>query len=216
VDIGETSYSMVLYEDLDNDGYMDLLVSTMNGNVYSFKTKSRHDPLKTWTAQVHSGNGFGTKLNRESVAFTPESRAPRDVSGKKFSLSFEISDKLLPNADATAMKGLSGPYAITVKLKGIGVEEMNSGKNPVVGVSHTFEYPGIYTLEIPCPMSRTTGTVEILMTDKFGKMYSDSISLSFHMSYYRILKWLLALPMVLMGIVVIQVSSVLTKLNLPS
>ena len=39
VDIGETSYSMVLADDLDNNGRTDLVLSTMNGNVYVGSTK---------------------------------------------------------------------------------------------------------------------------------------------------------------------------------
>ena len=129
-----------------------------------------------------------------------------------------IKDKLLANsADLAAkLKGLNAPYTVTMKLKGVGIDDMNTGKNPVVGVSNTFDAPGVYTLEIPCPRSRTTGTVEVSMTDKFGKKYTDSFSVSFHMSYYRILKWLIALPVIAMSVVVMQASSVLTRLNLPS
>jgi hypothetical protein len=43
---------MVLADDLDNNGRLDLLVSTMNGNVYCFETPSEYHPLKTWTSQV--------------------------------------------------------------------------------------------------------------------------------------------------------------------
>lgn len=52
VDIGETSYSMVLADDLDGNGRMDLLVATMNGNLYCFETSAPAEPLATWTAQV--------------------------------------------------------------------------------------------------------------------------------------------------------------------
>jgi hypothetical protein len=44
--------SMVLADDLDGNGKLDLLVSTMNGNVYSFETPSEFHPLKAWTSQV--------------------------------------------------------------------------------------------------------------------------------------------------------------------
>lgn len=44
--------SMVLTDDLDNNGRMDLLVSTMNGNVYAFETSSPYHPLKAWPQQV--------------------------------------------------------------------------------------------------------------------------------------------------------------------
>lgn len=52
VDIGETSYSMVLADDLNDDGRLDLLVSTMNGNVYMFETGADYHPMKAWTSQV--------------------------------------------------------------------------------------------------------------------------------------------------------------------
>jgi hypothetical protein len=52
VDIGENSYASVLVDDLCGDGNLELLVSTMNGNVYVLQTQARYHPLKTWTAQV--------------------------------------------------------------------------------------------------------------------------------------------------------------------
>lgn len=52
MDIGEQSYSMVLADDLDNNGHMDLLVSTMNGNVYALETSAVYHPMKAWTSVV--------------------------------------------------------------------------------------------------------------------------------------------------------------------
>ena len=54
IDIGEQSYSMVLADDLDNNGRLDLLVSTMNGNVYALETSSVYHPMKAWTSVVRS------------------------------------------------------------------------------------------------------------------------------------------------------------------
>jgi len=45
---------MVLVDDLNNDGKMDLVVSTMNGNVYVFGSPAPYHPLKSWTSQVRS------------------------------------------------------------------------------------------------------------------------------------------------------------------
>jgi hypothetical protein len=57
VDIGETSYSGVLADDLDNNGLLDLVVTTMNGNVYGFQTSATYHPLKAWTSQVRRFRG---------------------------------------------------------------------------------------------------------------------------------------------------------------
>ena len=57
-DIGESSYSMVLTDDLDNNNRMDLLVSTMNGHVFVFETPAEYHPLKVWTKQPEGNAGF--------------------------------------------------------------------------------------------------------------------------------------------------------------
>ena len=54
VDIGETSYAMVLADDLNGNGQLDLLLATMNGNLYAFQTTAPADPDATWPAQVNS------------------------------------------------------------------------------------------------------------------------------------------------------------------
>lgn len=56
VDIGETAYTMVLADDLDGDGRLDLVLATMNGVVYCFEAAaSRFHPSHAWPAQVHLG-----------------------------------------------------------------------------------------------------------------------------------------------------------------
>lgn len=52
MDFGEQSYSMVLADDLDQNGRMDLLVSTMNGNLYALETSAAYHPMKSWTSAV--------------------------------------------------------------------------------------------------------------------------------------------------------------------
>lgn len=39
-------YSMVLADNIDGGDDLDLVVSTMNGNVFCFSTPSPHHPLK--------------------------------------------------------------------------------------------------------------------------------------------------------------------------
>lgn len=52
VDIGETAYAMVLADDMDGNGRLDLILATMNGNVYCFETTASYHPLKAWPSQV--------------------------------------------------------------------------------------------------------------------------------------------------------------------
>ena len=54
MDIGETAYSMVLADDLDGDEKLDLVLATMNGNVYCFRTAARAHPLSAWPSEVRA------------------------------------------------------------------------------------------------------------------------------------------------------------------
>lgn len=67
-----------------------------------------------------------------------------------------------------------------------------------------FDRPGKHRIKLPTVGVRTTGTVVVEMVDKNGLYFSDDFSLTFHMYYYRLLKWLLVLPMLgMFGVLVI-------------
>lgn len=67
-----------------------------------------------------------------------------------------------------------------------------------------FESRGKHRLKLPTVGVRTTGTVLVEMVDKNGLYFSDEFSLTFHLHYYKLLKWLLVLPMIAMfGVLVI-------------
>lgn len=48
LNIGETSYSMILADDFNNNGKTDLLVSTSNGHVFLLSTNAEFHPLHAW------------------------------------------------------------------------------------------------------------------------------------------------------------------------
>jgi hypothetical protein len=91
VDVGETSYTMVLADDMDNNGRLDLVLSTMNGNVYVLETPSEYHPLKVVTSQgSESHNGLMARHDYYGAYATVASRAPRDVAGDKLKLQVTI------------------------------------------------------------------------------------------------------------------------------
>ncbi|KAF5841733.1 hypothetical protein DUNSADRAFT_11513 [Dunaliella salina] len=199
IDIGEASYSMVLADDLDGNGRMDLLVSTMNGNVYAFETPSEYHPLKAWPQQVLGPNGMLARHDLVGVYATASSRMPRDVAGDKLEVQITLIDKRAVFASNGTWVGIKGgPYNISIILKGVGIHEMNAGDQPVIGVADTVQKPGTYTLQVPCPRSRSTATLRVEMTDSHGLLLFDEFSLSFHLHFHKLLKWLIAGPLLAM------------------
>lgn len=194
VDIGETSYSMVLADNVDGGDDLDLIVTTMNGNVFCFSTPSPHHPLKAWRSPYQGRNNVASRYNREGIYVSHSSRAFRDEEGKNFWVEMEIFDKY------RYPSGSQGPYNVTATLL---VPGNYQGDRKIVQ-NQIFGQPGKHRIKLPTVAVRTTGTVLVEMTDKNGIYFSDEFSLTFHMHYYKLLKWLLVLPMLgMFGILVI-------------
>ncbi|GAV68536.1 FG-GAP domain-containing protein [Cephalotus follicularis] len=194
VDIGETSYSMVLADNVDGGDDLDLIVTTMNGNVFCFSTPSPHHPLKAWRSIYQGRNNVANRYGREGVYVTHSSRAFRDEEGKNFWVEIEIVDRYrFPS-------GSQAPYNVSITLLVPG----NYQGERRIKQHQTFDSPGKYRIKLPTVGVRTTGSVLVEMVDKNGLYFSDEFSLTFHMYYYKLLKWLLVLPMLMMfGILVI-------------
>ncbi|KAM0061209.1 putative transcription factor WD40-like family [Helianthus debilis subsp. tardiflorus] len=186
VDIGETSYSMVLADNVDGGDDLDLIVTTMNGNVFCFSTPSPHHPLKAWRSHNQGRNNVAARIDREGVYVTPSSRTFRDEEGKHFWVDIEIVDK------HRVPSGYQAPYNVTTSLLVPG----NYQGERTIKSSQLYDKPGKYRIKLPTVGVRTTGTVVVEMTDKNGLYFSDEFSLTFHLHYYKLLKWLLVLPMI--------------------
>ncbi|CAM6018279.1 unnamed protein product [Sphagnum balticum] len=181
-DIGETSYSMVLAENVDGGDDLDLIVTTMSGNVYCFQTSTQHHPLKAWVSQAQGRNVVSNRNNREGVFVLPSSRSYRDESGPSFWVQYQIVDE---------SRASSGPYNIVVTLMVPG----NYLGEKRIERHFVHNQAGVYKVNLPCVPVRTVGTVLVEMVDKNGLYFFDEFPLMFHMHYYRLLKWLLVLPL---------------------
>ncbi|XP_039016261.1 protein DEFECTIVE IN EXINE FORMATION 1-like [Hibiscus syriacus] len=181
VDIGETSYSMVLADNVDGGDDLDLIVTTMNGNVFCFSTPSPHHPLKAWRSNNQGRNKVANRYNREGVYGTHSSRAFRDEEGKSFWVEIEMVDKhRYPSR-------FQAPYNVTTTLLVPGNYEGERS----IKQSQIFERPGKYRIKLPTLGVRTTRTVVVEMVDKNELYFSDGFSLTFHMYYYKLLKLIL-------------------------
>ncbi|XP_022852209.1 protein DEFECTIVE IN EXINE FORMATION 1 isoform X2 [Olea europaea var. sylvestris] len=194
VDIGETSYSMVLADNVDGGDDLDLIVTTMNGNVFCFSTPSPHHPLKAWRSPNQGRNNVAQRYGHEGIYVTPSSRTFRDEEGKSFWVELEIVDRYrFPS-------GSQAPYNVTISLLVPG----NYQGERTIKQNQVFDRSGIHRVKLPTVGVRTAGTVLVEMVDKNGLYFSDDFSLTFHMYYYKLLKWLLVFPMLgMFGVLVI-------------
>lgn len=180
---------MPLADDVDNDGFMDIVVATLSGNVYSFETFAPAHPLAISSQQLPESGGFTARTLGEGIYALERWRQHRDVSGSAMAIHFEIIDKRHPSLQ-------KGPYKVELKMMAPGV---NAEKATAI-----FNKPGVYRLILNVPRKRTKGRVELTMVDGSFQRHKDAFSLSFHMQHYRALKWVLFFPLLAAGAAVLQ------------
>ncbi len=95
LDIGEHSYTQVLADDLTGNGRLDLLLSTMNGNLFCFETLTPAAPMRSWRSQGQGRNVFQQREGWQGVAIESGGRGGARalaVSGASFVLEFSVLD----------------------------------------------------------------------------------------------------------------------------
>lgn len=137
--------------------------------------------------------------NRPPVAGAAAAQAAAEVAaGKKASKSGKEADDeeaaVGGKRDKRKPPAGRGPYKVAIMLTGVGAKEMNAGDHPVIGMADILNNTGVFTMEIPCPRSRSTATIRVEMRDESRLLFVDEFSLSFHIHFYRLLKWLIAAP----------------------
>jgi hypothetical protein len=111
LDIGEHSYGAVLVDDILGRGKLDLLVTTMSGNVFCFATEAHARLLNVWIAHAQGGGlgfqGFtarGGNALRLGIYFTQATKdAARDIAGAEFSVESVIVEER-PNETSSTPK----------------------------------------------------------------------------------------------------------------
>eukprot|EP01059_Diplonema_ambulator_P030642 TRINITY_DN532_c2_g1_i4.p1 TRINITY_DN532_c2_g1~~TRINITY_DN532_c2_g1_i4.p1 ORF type:complete len:401 (+),score=117.53 TRINITY_DN532_c2_g1_i4:1206-2408(+) len=188
VDIGEHVYAQVLADDIDGNGNLDLLVGTMNGNMYAFQTNTPYHPLKTWSSQVQGLNGMTAREGHVGIYVLKASRQHRDVVGNNFKIMFEI-------VDHRGHRQKHGHGKTPDKRYHVGIYV---GKAMIVLNRHYYQ-PGVVTEIVKCPPTRMYATVYVRMRTESAREYSDSYSLSFNMYFFNSIKWVVLIPFFVIG-----------------
>lgn len=59
LDVGEMSITQILLDDITMDGYLDILISTVNGNLYCYGTNILYHPLLVYNGVQNHNDMVG-------------------------------------------------------------------------------------------------------------------------------------------------------------
>jgi hypothetical protein len=199
VDIGEHSYTQVLADDLTGNGKMDLLLSTMNGNLYCFETQTPYSPMRAWRSQAQGRNVWQQREGFQGVEIEGRlgRHAPRSISGASFDVEFTIHDK---RAAPTDLRW----HRVEVRLGRGGALLLNRTYYRVhlsAGGMQTFRE------RLRCPAERTAGVLSVSVVNEHGQLFEDAIAVTFNEGFEHVLNWVALLPFA-MTIVAVATSSI--------
>eukprot|EP00823_Brevimastigomonas_motovehiculus_P004817 TRINITY_DN3294_c0_g1_i1.p1 TRINITY_DN3294_c0_g1~~TRINITY_DN3294_c0_g1_i1.p1 ORF type:complete len:840 (-),score=130.77 TRINITY_DN3294_c0_g1_i1:99-2618(-) len=222
IDLGEESYSMVLVDDILDNGRMQLLVSTMSGNIFCFATNIPSHPLKSWRFQFPSinGNAFSSKFNYLGVYVVGLEHNHLDVTGSSMLVTFEIVDHRAKKTLALAAQthssssfskpttGTEGHDAADTYTN-LQISSHSQYRDPVYLVNLTtgnvrwwsgvFTTAGQHTIEVESPSRPMQVVFQLIMLNEHSQAFVDSFSASFNIYYYRILKFVVVVPFIVMS-----------------
>jgi len=202
-DIGEHSFGQVLIDDVDGNGKLDLVITTMNGRIIVLGTDTKYHALRTWTSEFQGRNGFAAREGAVGIYALDSTRKRGDISGQSLPFQFTIEDNTRGQGDPRHSALRDGrPYKVKIML----------GTSSLL-LEASYDKPGTYLVEVPCPGQRQKSVITLQMTTRNGMLYEDSFVVSFHMHFFRTLKLIILAPFLLAASVVFLVRNI--KNDLP-
>jgi len=210
IDVGETSYSLPLIDDLSNSGYLSIILATMNGEVHCFE--ATHSGPNAHALEGQQSHFLSTNLmthRNKYFGIYGEDRSYFDVRGEFMTIKYRMRDNRSIFGSKTKKKKNGstnfGPYVVTVTLNALDVNFMEKASKYYEDVME------IDQIILRVPKVKSRGEIFIEMKDGSGVVATDTYSVSFHERHYRILKWIVALPFVGMTYVMKQATERMKK-----
>jgi FG-GAP-like repeat len=185
VDIGSSSDATVVADDIDGDGRLDLLVTTVGRQLMLLQTDVAYHPLHAYTGDAQSLRSAATaRYGRHGIYALPaaDGRYDRTVSGASFVLPFEIVDAR-PRAARKRSR-----YRVRVR-----------NANRQLLYEAIVEHAGLYSADIPSPNGAGARSLLIVeMENEHRQRFEHRIWITFNPQFYRLLKYALLVPIAVM------------------
>lgn len=183
LDIGEHSYGQVLVADILGRGKLDLLVTTMNGNVFCFATEAdaTQHPMRAWTSQGQGLNGFTVRDGYHGVYFTEASKVGlSEIVGKEFQVEYMIVDERAKVVTPSLVSGVVGIVPARYDIS------FRFGGSIITNVTH--HKPGLYSHTIPAGVIPQYTTIEIIMDNEHKQRFQDEVVSGMNVHFYKSIK----------------------------
>ena len=190
IEIGEKINSMVQADDIHGTNKLDLVVSTVSGNVVTLESEAPFHPLNVWNngeLQSRTSGAVHGYSASQGIFVHEISRRFRDIFGVYVPVTFEIFDNR-PNIQNEPDK-----RSYTVEIK--------TGTSKLVFIK-LFDSPGVYTERLYIPSGPGYYEMSVILKTSHGLLYEDAFHLGYNVNYMAGFSMLLWLPLTIATILV--------------
>jgi hypothetical protein len=181
IEIGEEILSMVQADDVHGTNKLDLVVSTVTGNVVTLESQAPFHPLNVWNSgemRSRTGGSVHGYSASQGIFLHEVSRQFRDIFGVYVPVTFEIFDNR-PNIK-------SEPDKRKYKV------EIREGTSRLVFVKE-YESSGVYTERFFIPYGPGYYQLSVILKTTHGLVYEDAFHIGYNVNYmdgFGLLLWL--------------------------
>jgi hypothetical protein len=208
IDVGEHVYSMPLIDDISQDGFLDLVVGTVNGQVMVLETEIPYHPLNAWSSfPKYRGNGFTHGVSGISVPSTEKEKLRysdtfRTVKkDSNFGTTIQVNEEgnwLPVTFDIWDARGtLYDPKTSTAPSRFYDVVFTMGTNRQVPLLRQRFTSPGRYTVLVPVEPPDSFLLV-LGMTNEHAQYFEDAVYISLSRGFYVWIKYLISAPIMLL------------------
>uniref|UniRef100_A0A7S3HBI1 DEX1 C-terminal domain-containing protein n=1 Tax=Spumella elongata TaxID=89044 RepID=A0A7S3HBI1_9STRA len=208
IDVGEHVYCLPLLDDVTGDGFLDLLVGTLNGQLLLFESSIPATPRNSWTSfPNHRLNSVTHGQMGVSIPYEEKERMELlDIKGSRnLSVVFEIWDRRYEQALAAGAKVSEGGEGSSssgssshMHLEVEYTVSITRGTNRLQPLwSRTFNKPGKYVAFVPVSPPEIALLV-LSMSSDHGEYFEDTVHVTLSTKFYIWLKYLLVTPLVIL------------------
>jgi len=190
IEVGEKIDSAVQADDIHGTNKLDLVISTVFGNVITMESEAPFHPLNVWNnGELRSRtNAAAHGYSASQGIFVHEvSRQYRDIFGVYVPVTFEIFDNR-PNIQNEQDKR---KYNVEIKA----ATSLSVFRKEI-------ESPGIYTERVYIPFGPGYYQLSVILKTSHGLIYEDAFHIGYNVNYMSGFSMLLWLPLTIATICV--------------